>query len=433
MQLTKEQILALAPDEASKKAGKDLSNLAKWVSKGCNEEAIWGECQGSGSKPYQTQVELAALAFKCSCPSRKFPCKHGLGLLLLNAEHSNTFTDTAAPAWVKDWLDKRNEKAEKKAEQKDKPVDEAAQAKRSQAREQLIEDGIEDVLLWMKDVVRNGIINIPEKGTTNFDAIAKRMIDAKAPGLASMIKVLSNINYYQEGWQHLFMDQVSRIYLVISGFKNKEKIDPVLFEDIKAAIGFTQSQEELKTQSGIKDHWLVIGKQTNEEDNITTEKNWLYGINTQTYALVLQFSVRGQGITFSLTPGMTIDAELVFYPSIQPLRAVIKTYTQIQEKLTVKGFAGWQYIAETQAVISSDLPFFTERPYIVQQLTPVNLEGKWWLKDATDFLMQLPERFLHQYHLLAISGGKPLDMVVKGRENIFEPIGVWADHQYISL
>ena len=433
MQLTEEQILALAPDEASKKAGKDLSNLTKWVSKGCNEEAIWGECQGSGSKPYQTQIDLAALAFKCSCPSRKFPCKHGLGLLLLNAKHSITFTDTATPAWVQDWLDKRTEKAEKKAEQNDKPVDEVAQAKRSQAREQLIEDGIADVLLWMQDLVRNGIINIPEKGTADFDAIAKRMIDAKAPGLASMIKALSNINYYQEGWQHLFIDQISRIYLVISGFKNKAIISPALFEDIKAAIGFTQSQEELKAQSGVKDYWMVIGKQTNEEDNVTTERNWLFGINTQAYALVLQFSVRGQGITFSLTPGMTIDAELVFYPSIQPLRAIIKNYTQIQDRLAVKGFAGWQYIVETQSTISSDLPFFTERPYIVQQLTPVNLEGKWWLKDATDFLMQMPERFLNQYHLLAISGGKPLDMVVKGRENIFEPIGVWADHQYISL
>jgi hypothetical protein len=30
--LTEDQILTLAPDEASKKAGKDLANPAKWVS-----------------------------------------------------------------------------------------------------------------------------------------------------------------------------------------------------------------------------------------------------------------------------------------------------------------------------------------------------------------------------------------------------------------
>ncbi|MCU0321926.1 MAG: SWIM zinc finger family protein, partial [Chitinophagaceae bacterium] len=138
MQLTEDQIFALAPDEASKKAGKDLSTPTKWVSKGINEQAIWGECQGSGSKPYQTQVDIGTLTFKCSCPSRKFPCKHGLGLLLFHAKNNSSFTDTTPPQWVADWLAKRTERAEKKAEQKDKPVDEAAQAKRLQAREQLI-------------------------------------------------------------------------------------------------------------------------------------------------------------------------------------------------------------------------------------------------------------------------------------------------------
>ncbi|HPH90283.1 MAG TPA: hypothetical protein PLZ68_05665, partial [Ferruginibacter sp.] len=76
LNLTEDQILTLAPDEASKKSGKDLSSPAKWVSKGVNEFALWGEAQGSGSKPYQTQVDLTNIAFKCSCPSRKFPCKH---------------------------------------------------------------------------------------------------------------------------------------------------------------------------------------------------------------------------------------------------------------------------------------------------------------------------------------------------------------------
>ncbi len=30
----------------------------RWVSLGENEQAIWGECQGSGKLPYQTQIDL---------------------------------------------------------------------------------------------------------------------------------------------------------------------------------------------------------------------------------------------------------------------------------------------------------------------------------------------------------------------------------------
>ena len=109
LKLTEEQILALAPDEASKKPGKDLANPSKWVSKSFNDQALWGACQGSGSKPYLTQIDLNNIAFKCSCPSRKFPCKHGLGLMLLHARQPEIFTQEAAPAWVTDWLGKRTE------------------------------------------------------------------------------------------------------------------------------------------------------------------------------------------------------------------------------------------------------------------------------------------------------------------------------------
>src|ERR1700733_4537643 len=138
MKLTEDQIFALAPDEASKKAGRDLAVPTKWVSKGINELALWGECQGSGNKPYQTQVDLSAIAFKCSCPSRKFPCKHGLGLLLLHARQPGIFAVAESPAWVSDWISKRSEKEEKKTEKVEKPVDENAQAKRQQAREQKV-------------------------------------------------------------------------------------------------------------------------------------------------------------------------------------------------------------------------------------------------------------------------------------------------------
>jgi hypothetical protein len=68
LQLTEDQIYELAPDEASKKAGRDLAAPAKWVTKGINEQALWGECQGSGSKPYQTQVDLDCYRFQMFVP-----------------------------------------------------------------------------------------------------------------------------------------------------------------------------------------------------------------------------------------------------------------------------------------------------------------------------------------------------------------------------
>jgi hypothetical protein len=59
MNWTAEQILKLAPDAASAKAAQGLLAPKKWTSLGVNETAIWGACQGSGSNPYQTQIDLA--------------------------------------------------------------------------------------------------------------------------------------------------------------------------------------------------------------------------------------------------------------------------------------------------------------------------------------------------------------------------------------
>ena len=80
---TTETVLTLAPDPASAKAGQGLASARKWASLGSGEGLIWGECQGSGASPYQTKCDLSGPAFSCSCPSRKFPCKHGLGLMLI--------------------------------------------------------------------------------------------------------------------------------------------------------------------------------------------------------------------------------------------------------------------------------------------------------------------------------------------------------------
>lgn len=433
MQLSEEQILALAPDEASKKAGKDLSTPAKWVSKGINEQAIWGECQGSGSKPYQTQVDIVSLAFKCSCPSRKFPCKHGLGLLLFNAKHANSFTETAPPTWVAEWLAKRTEKEEKKTEQANKPVDEAAQAKRVQAREQSVEEGIGDVLLWMKDLVRNGIISLPEKGTVAFDTMAKRMVDAKAPGLAGMIKSLGRIDYYTNGWESQFLQQLTNIYLAITAFKNRNEKGKLPDADIRSQIGFTQNQETLKEQQGMEDDWLVLGKQVTEEDSVTTERNWLYGTKSQQYALVLQFSVRGQGINFSLTPGMCLQAELVFFPSLTPVRAIIKKQAASNKTLVPTGLPNWQAVLDTMAATKSNLPFTASRPVIVQQLAPVQYMEQWYLQDAAAAIMPIKQPENNIWKLLAICGGQQLQMTLIAQEHSYTPIGLWANGQYISI
>lgn len=64
--------------------------------------------------------------FRCSCPSRQFPCKHALGLLYAKAEGQ-----TFSPAPVPEDIASKREKAEKREENK---VKQAAEGERLSQR-----------------------------------------------------------------------------------------------------------------------------------------------------------------------------------------------------------------------------------------------------------------------------------------------------------
>jgi hypothetical protein len=107
-----DSVLDLAPDDSSRRAAKGLGRPGPWSGTGAAGQLVWGRCAGSGQHPYQTIVDMSGPAYKCSCPSRKFPCKHALGLLLLWA--GGAVPDERAPAdYATAWLAARDEKAAK--------------------------------------------------------------------------------------------------------------------------------------------------------------------------------------------------------------------------------------------------------------------------------------------------------------------------------
>src|SRR5438552_2556575 len=107
MSLTFERIEALAPDQASLAAARKLLKPSCWRTLARGEGLVWGECQGSGATPYRVVVHEADAGYKCTCPSRKFPCKHALALMWMRADKSAAFAPATVPDWVKDWLSRR--------------------------------------------------------------------------------------------------------------------------------------------------------------------------------------------------------------------------------------------------------------------------------------------------------------------------------------
>ena len=102
----RERVLALAPDVPSQRTAQSLASGRAWPVTGAaaGADAVWGECRGSASAPYRAVVDLSGPAYRCSCPSRKFPCKHVLALLLLWSEGSVPDDAAGPPDWAGSWL-----------------------------------------------------------------------------------------------------------------------------------------------------------------------------------------------------------------------------------------------------------------------------------------------------------------------------------------
>src|SRR5450756_392380 len=76
-----ERVTALAPGSASAVAGRRLAIPTPRSDVSEALTLLWRACQGSGSTPYSVVVDVSEPSYRCSCPSRKFPCKHVLALL----------------------------------------------------------------------------------------------------------------------------------------------------------------------------------------------------------------------------------------------------------------------------------------------------------------------------------------------------------------
>src|SRR5437762_4399026 len=111
MALTRSAIEAMAPEQSALAAASALLKPAKWPVRARSRGLIWGECQGSGANPYRVVADTDEHGSKCTCPSRKFPCKHALALMWLFVDDGAAFQDAPIPTWVNDWMGRRRKSA----------------------------------------------------------------------------------------------------------------------------------------------------------------------------------------------------------------------------------------------------------------------------------------------------------------------------------
>jgi hypothetical protein len=326
---TPDPILTLAPDAGSAASARTLATPAGWPDLHAGPTHLWGHCQGSGTQPYLIGVDRSgpdAPAFRCSCPSRKFPCKHALALLLLHEAHPQHFGTDPAPDAIRKWLDGRAEKhalsdsspadADPAGETRSGP-DPAAQARRRAAREKKVSLGLDALQTFLKDLVRDGLAQAAARPYSDWDTQAARLVDAQAPGAARLVRMIPEVLPQPDR----LLAHLARLYLLTEAWPRRDTLSGPQQADLRAALGFPLDKAATVTAGGTDTRWLVLGHTVSDEEHVRTRRTWLHEGGTT--ALLLDFAAPGWPLPPALPAGSSVRARLSHAPGTVPQRHVL--------------------------------------------------------------------------------------------------------------
>ncbi|XZE19901.1 SWIM zinc finger family protein [Pirellulaceae bacterium SH449] len=422
MSLTTSKIAELAPDQESLNAAHKLMKPGKWPALRKHNDLVWGECQGSGANPYRTVFDHSNAGYKCTCPSRKFPCKHVLALMWMYVQDPGPFADGEVPPWVADWLGRRRNPAassspkpnEKKAKTAAKslitaeisasqaPLDpsaddkrKAASEKRSLATQQSIATGLEELQQWLNDQVRGGLSGFLNDPVSRCRTIAARLVDAKAQAMASRLDELPSRLKQLPSELRLdaLLQELSRIILICRAWQ----ATPADAE-LTRLVGSSETRDSIISLVDglrVQSIWEVVGEQiTTRRDGLVSQATWLMNLGLGTrFALLLDYfpaSLGKRSSTFTI--GEVLAAELSFYPARQPLRAIIaERQSPTDESLTIE--ITWPTAdgnpLDTYRMILQKAPWMVDVPLLLPRGRIAHSGAvSWW--QAVDGSLALP-------------------------------------------
>ncbi len=316
---TVERVMALAPDSASQVAGRKLANPKPWSDVGWAGTLLWGSCQGSGRTPYQVAIETSGPTYKCSCPSRKFPCKHTLALLFLWAE-GHVAERGGMSEFARDWTAKQRPKTEGESDEPaEQTAEQRAQAEaRAAQRAERVAAGLAELDRWLADQVTIGLVSATTGGFQAADRLAARMVDAQVPGVAARLRDLPRGG---TGGFEALLGELALIRLLSTA--NSADLPDDLRASVRNHLGYSVPRSVALESEPVADRWLVTGMKDADTEQVSTRRVWLHGHATGRTALVLSFAGYGGALDDSLLPGMVVDADLHFYPGRPQVRAAV--------------------------------------------------------------------------------------------------------------
>jgi hypothetical protein len=313
-------------------------------------------------------------------------------------------------------------------------ADPAAAAKRAATRVERVSAGLEELDRWLSDQVRGGLAGFERTGYSHVDHMAARMVDAQAPGVASLLRSIP-AELTGVGWPERVLIQLASLHLLIQAHRRLDLLPPELAATVRSRIGYPMSKSQVLASPGVSDRWLALGMVDTVEFRLETRRVWLYGCATSRWGLWLNFAPPGGYLDATVLPGQALVSKMHFYPGSGQYRALIGEHDEVgHDQLGPEDDVAAESLAEVQhrfaELLAAD-PWATRMPAVVEA-APIrghSRGGSWLLRDSSGSACRLVERYGEPWPLLARSGGESLRIFGEWNGQEFRPLSVLADHR----
>lgn len=416
-----EHVHALAPSPSSLIAAQPVAVPSRWTGLGCDARGLWGRCAGGASEPYDCVVDHVGVAFRCSCPSRRHPCKHALALLLLwvrglvpegapagaastwllgraaadaaappaaaNLPPSTTVAGSDAPPAAGSTGAAGDVAAADGAEAPPSPPPDPTAGRDDRVARMVA--GLAELDRWLADRLRTGLADPALGRYATWDALAARLVDAQAGSLANRVRRLAGRVGSGPTWHEQVLAELGLLHLLAQAGRHLGTLPLPLGEAVAAAVGWQVRQADVLAGVPHTDTWVVMGRSDVREDRIEVRRVWLRGATSGQWAMLLSFAAYQQRLDDTWAVGTAAQADLFRYPGVSGLRALVGRRA---EHATPHGAVGAVTVAgaaaEAGAVLAAE-PWLDRVP-VCLVATVARSAGRFVLADGTGSLPLAP-------------------------------------------
>lgn len=303
----------------------------------------------------------------------------------------------------------------------------------SAARRRNMERGAEDLNQWIADIHAIGVIHLPEQ-TDSIERMAERMVDAQMGSIAKRLRMGMALFAHEKDWQEHWLGLIAQLSQFIALFRQIDTLPAPLVYDVWQYAGVFFKKKDILAGRPVRDQWLVLGAELQQEEQLLARKVWLFGLETRLWAMLLDFGMNARSLDPVPPIGQVWDTVLAYYPSATGHRALVvhSAAYKIWDGAPM-GFDDWEAFQQYRFQRLLKNPLEETFPCMIRQAIPeVSSDGKWCLFDTSGRMVTFESKWGSRDHWISLSSNGPLAVFGEMEGQRFRAWSVYTQGRLIA-